>query len=170
MLKSFPGIIEDCYTKYSSHKSCTKIFILSAFGVISSRTDISPIRQNSIMLVLRDTEIKGRGIFAHQDFAKGELIETAPVIVIPKQQVKLIVKTLLLNYYFAWHGESGAIALCFASLFNHSYHPNALHIEKIAKSVIEIIAHQDIRKGQEITINYNGQVDDQSPVWFDVVE
>jgi SET domain-containing protein len=40
----------------------------------------------------------------------------------------------------------------------------------MAKSVIKIIAHQDIRKGQEITINYNGQVDDQSPVWFDVVE
>jgi SET domain-containing protein len=132
--------------------------------VISSRTDISAIRQKSMMLVFRDTGIKGRGIFAHQDFAKGELTEITPIIVIPKQQVKLIVKNVLLNYYFGWHGESGAIALGFASLFNHSYHPNALYIENIAKSVIEIIAHQDIRKGQEITINYNGQVDDQSPV------
>jgi len=122
------------------------------------------------MLVLRDTETKGRGIFAQQDFAKGDLIETSAVIVIPKQQVKLITKTVLLNYYFGWHGESGAIGLGFASLFIHSYHPNAVYIKNFAKSVIDIIAYQDIREGQEITINYNGQVDDVSPVWFDVEE
>jgi hypothetical protein len=122
------------------------------------------------MLVLRDTETKGRGIFAQQDFAKGDLIETSAVIVIPKQQIKLITKTVLLNYYFGWHGESGAIGLGFASLFNHSYHPNAVYIKNFAKSVIDIIAYQHIREGQEITINYNGQVDDVSPVWFDVEE
>jgi SET domain-containing protein len=122
------------------------------------------------MLVLRDTETKGRGIFAQQDFAKGDLIETSAVIVIPKQQIKLITKTVLLNYYFGWDGESGAIGLGFASLFNHSYHPNAVYINNFAKSVIDIIAYQDIREGQEITINYNGQVDDVSPVWFDVEE
>ncbi|MBS3025863.1 MAG: SET domain-containing protein-lysine N-methyltransferase [Dolichospermum sp. DET50] len=122
------------------------------------------------MLVLRDTETKGRGIFAQQDFAKGDLIETSAVIVIPKQQVKLITKTVLLNYYFGWHGESGAIGLGFASLFNHSYHPNAVYIKNFAKSFIDIIAYKDIRTGQEITINYNGQVDDVSPVWFDVEE
>ncbi|MEA5551167.1 SET domain-containing protein [Anabaena cylindrica UHCC 0172] len=122
------------------------------------------------MLVLRDTDSKGRGIFAQKSFAKGEVIEKAAVIVIPKQQVKLIVKTVLLNYYFGWHGESGAIALGFASLFNHSYHPNALYIKNFSKNVIEFIAHKDIRAGEEITVNYNGQVDDLSPVWFDVVE
>ena len=122
------------------------------------------------MLVLRDTETKGRGIFAQQDFAKGDLIETSAVIVIPKQQVKLITKTVLLNYYFGWHGESGAIGLGFASLFNHSYHPNAVYIKNFSKNVIDIVAHQYIREGQEITINYNGQVDDISPVWFDVEE
>ncbi|WP_016951602.1 SET domain-containing protein [Anabaena sp. PCC 7108] len=122
------------------------------------------------MLVFRDTETKGRGIFAQQDFAKGDLIERAAVIVIPKQQVKLITKTVLLNYYFGWHGESGAIGLGFASLFNHSYRPNAVYIKNFAKNVIDIVAYKYIREGQEITINYNGQVDDVSPVWFDVEE
>ena len=122
------------------------------------------------MLVFRDTDTKGRGIFAQKDFAKGDLIETSPVIVIPKQQVKLIAKTVLLNYYFGWHGESGAIGLGFASLFNHSYQPNAVYIKNFDKNIIDIIAYKYIRKGQEITINYNGQVDDISPVWFDVEE
>ncbi|MFM6104491.1 MAG: SET domain-containing protein [Sphaerospermopsis kisseleviana] len=122
------------------------------------------------MLVVRDTEIKGRGVFAQRDFELGEIIDIANVIVIPKQQVKLITHTVLCNYYFGWHGESGAIALGYASLFNHSYQPNALYVKKFDQQVIEIIAYKYIREGQEITINYNGQVDDLTPIWFDVVE
>ena len=122
------------------------------------------------MLVVRDTEIKGRGVFAQRDFELGEIIDIANVIVIPKQQVKLINHTVLCNYYFGWHGESGAIALGYASLFNHSYQPNALYVKKFDQQVIEIIAYKYIREGQEITINYNGNVDDLTPIWFDVVD
>jgi SET domain-containing protein len=122
------------------------------------------------MLVVRDTEIKGRGVFAQRDFELGEIIDIANVIVIPKQQVKLITHTVLCNYYFGWHGESGAIALGYGSLFNHSYQPNALYVKKFDQQVIEIIAYKYIREGQEITINYNGQVDDLTPIWFDVAE
>ncbi|MBE9237921.1 SET domain-containing protein-lysine N-methyltransferase [Anabaena aphanizomenioides LEGE 00250] len=122
------------------------------------------------MLVVRDTEIKGRGVFAQRDFELGEIIDIANVIVIPKQQVKLITHTVLCNYYFGWHGESGAIALGYGSLFNHSYQPNALYVKKFDQQVIEIIAYKYIREGQEITINYNGNVDDLTPIWFDVVD
>ncbi len=122
------------------------------------------------MLVVRDTVAKGRGVFAEKDFAKGELIEKACVIVIPKKQVKLILQTVLFNYYFTWQRESGAIALGLASLFNHSYHPNAVYIKNFADNWIEIIAYKDIAVGEEITVNYNGKVDDLSPIWFDVVE
>lgn len=122
------------------------------------------------MLVVRDTEIKGRGIFADRDFDQGDIIETSPVIVIPKQQVKLISQTVLVNYYFGWHGESGAVALGYASLFNHSYHPNAFYVKKFDEQIIEIIAHKYILQGQEITVNYNGKVNDSTPIWFDAVE
>jgi SET domain-containing protein len=122
------------------------------------------------MLVVRDTETKGRGVFAARDFEAGEVIDRAAVIVIPKEQVRLISQTVLFNYYFTWHGESGAIALGFASLFNHSYHPNAYYVKNFTDKVIEVIAHKYIREGQEITVNYNGIVNDSSPVWFDVEE
>ncbi|TAE58768.1 MAG: SET domain-containing protein-lysine N-methyltransferase [Nostocales cyanobacterium] len=122
------------------------------------------------MLVVRDTEIKGRGVFADRDFDQGEIIHIAPVIVVPKQQVKLIGKTVLCNYYFDWHGESCAIALGYASLFNHSYRPNAFYVKKFDEQVIEIIAHKYILQGQEITVNYNGKVDDSTPIWFDAVD
>ncbi|HLO89017.1 MAG TPA: SET domain-containing protein-lysine N-methyltransferase, partial [Nostocaceae cyanobacterium] len=82
----------------------------------------------------------------------------------------LITQTVLFNYYFTWHGESGAIALGFASLFNHSYYPNAYYVKNFTDRVIEVIAYKYIREGQEITVNYNGAVNDLSPVWFDVEE
>ncbi|MBE9054921.1 SET domain-containing protein-lysine N-methyltransferase [Sphaerospermopsis sp. LEGE 08334] len=52
----------------------------------------------------------------------------------------------------------------------NSYQPNALYVKKFDQQIIEIIAYKYIRKGQEITINYNGNVDDLTPIWFDVME
>jgi hypothetical protein len=35
---------------------------------------------------------------------------------------------------------------------------------------MKFIALRPIKKGQEITINYNGDHDSLNPVWFDVIE
>ena len=35
---------------------------------------------------------------------------------------------------------------------------------------IEFYAEADIKKDEEITINYNGDPTDKSPLWFDVLE
>jgi SET domain-containing protein len=33
---------------------------------------------------------------------------------------------------------------------------------------MSIITRREIKKGEELSINYNGEVTDKSPVWFDV--
>jgi hypothetical protein len=43
-------------------------------------------------------------------------------------------------------------------------------VKNFAKRIIEFFAYQDITMGEEITVNYNGRVDDLSPTWFDVIE
>ena len=63
------------------------------------------------MLHISDTKQKGRGVFAQKRFVKGEVIETAPVVVIPTEQVKLIDQTVLTNYYYDWENQAAAIAL-----------------------------------------------------------
>ncbi|MDB9490529.1 hypothetical protein PN478_08350 [Dolichospermum circinale CS-534/05] len=35
---------------------------------------------------------------------------------------------------------------------------------------IELIVYRNIEVGEEITANYNGSPENQSPIWFDVVE
>lgn len=113
---------------------------------------------------------KGRGVFAQKRFVQGEIIECVPVLVIPAQQWPQLEKTILYNYCYSW-GETAediAFALGFGSLYNHSYHPNAAYRKNLDTLTIEFMALRDIKPGEEVTINYNGYPEDNSPLWFDV--
>ena len=64
--------------------------------------------------------------------------------------------------------KGGAMALGTGSLYNHSFEPNAQYLRLFGEQAIEYVALHDIREGEEITINYNGDPDDDSPVWFKI--
>jgi SET domain-containing protein len=113
---------------------------------------------------------KGRGVLAGRRFAAGEVIERAPVIVVPARERPLLEKTALFDYRFAWgeREEDAAIALGFGSLYNHSFRPNARFWRFYEEREIEFTALCDIEPGEEITVNYNGAPDDAAAVWFPV--
>ncbi len=109
------------------------------------------------------------GVFATTDIKKGEIIETCPVIIVPFKDQKLIDKTHLYNYYFKWSNKNQpAIVLGWGSLYNHSYQPNARYDQKVKKRQMIFKAIKNIKKGQEIYTNYNGDPEDQSALWFKV--
>jgi uncharacterized protein len=112
----------------------------------------------------------GRGIFATRPIQKGELIHEAPVIVSPSKEYKYLKKTIMMEYVFWWGEdyEDCALALGYGSLFNHSYTPNALYKLNLKNKTVDFFAHKDIKVGEEILINYNGDPDDDEPMWFDV--
>lgn len=111
----------------------------------------------------------GRGIFAAVDLQANEIIEVCPVIEIPENQLGLLRKTELYNYFFLW-GENlkkAAICLGFGSMFNHSYSPNATCIKNFKEKTIEFVTIKEIKRGSEITVNYNhGDPNDQRPLWI----
>ena len=113
---------------------------------------------------------KGRGVFAGRRFLKGEVIERAPVLIIPAQEWSQFEKTMLYDYCYSWgdQAEDMAFALGFGSLYNHSYHPNAVYKKNLDELMIEFIALRNIEAGEEVTINYNGYPTDESPLWFEV--
>lgn len=117
---------------------------------------------------VRPVNGKGRGVFAETDIAAGRLIETAEVIVVPTLQIAALEATSLGDYYFKWGEDSraGAIALGCASLYNHSYQPNTRYVKHMDCGIIEFFALQDIKCGEEITINYHGDPDSKKGVWF----
>lgn len=114
----------------------------------------------------------GRGVFAKSDFFTGDLIEISPVIVIPASEWFLIEKTVIFNYCYAFgeFDENMALAMGFGSMFNHSYSPNARYIKKVDRQVIEFYAVREIKREEEITINYNGDPNSLDPLWFSVCE
>ncbi len=125
--------------------------------------------KSSELGVVRLPGKKGRCVCALKTIRKGDLIEQAPVLVIPSNEKYLIEQTVLWDHWFAWgHKDQDlAIALGFGSLYNHSYEPNAECYVSQRQDKLEYVALRNIEPGDEITINYNGTPDDNSPMWFD---
>jgi SET domain-containing protein len=121
-------------------------------------------------LEVRPTGGRGRGVFAQVAFPAGEIIESCPVILIPAEQWHIIEPTVLALYIYNFgpDGEHAAIALGYGSLYNHSFSPNAEYLKSWDEQLIRIRAIQDIQPGEEITVNYNGSPEDQSPMWFEL--
>ncbi len=120
-------------------------------------------------LYIGDAGKKGRGIFTKQKIAKGTLIELSPVIVIPVKDIKLIDETLLGNYIFEWGWSKRlrCLALGYVSLYNHDYSSNCEYDMDYEKKTIKIITVKPVKKGEELSINYNGKLEDKTLVWFD---
>ena len=75
---------------------------------------------------------------------------------------------LIASYVFARSAKTVGLTLGFGSLYNHSWSPNATY-EDLPGNVKHFYAVSPIKAGDEITINYNGAVDDESPVGFCVL-
>lgn len=91
---------------------------------------------------------------------------------IPDEQISDLTKTKLRDYYFAW-GEgfkTAAVCLGFPSLYNHSYKPNAKYLKLVEEGLIRFIAIKDIKRDEEILINYNGHPADRTKLWFEARE
>ncbi len=119
-------------------------------------------------IYIADSTTSGKGIFAGEDIKAGEVIEEVPVILLPEEEISDLAKTKLLDYFFAWGEklEQAAIALGYGSLYNHSYKPNAKFVENYSKNTITYSAIKDIKKEEEILINYNGDPKDLRKLWF----
>jgi uncharacterized protein len=112
----------------------------------------------------------GRGVYAKCDIKKGELIEKCPVIEIPKHDTASLRETILVTYffYFGKNKERLAVALGYGSLYNHSRKPNAKYKIIPKENMIDIIALNNIKKDDEIVINYNPAAPkNKNPLWFE---
>ncbi len=107
-----------------------------------------------------------KGVFATRDIKKGELIHRAPVLAYPNEEHKYIEKTRLADYVFEYGTNHSALLLGYGMLFNHSYEPNADYEISFENHSFDFYAYKDIKKDEEITINYNGDPDDDALLWF----
>lgn len=110
---------------------------------------------------------KGRGVVARHRLVAGSVIDRSPVVVLPREQVGEVARTVLDNYVLTWgeQRDEVAVVLGIFSLVNHAYASNADFERHPDLEEVWLRAHRDIAEGEEITIDYT---DGRTPVWFDV--
>ena len=119
-------------------------------------------------LFIAPSPLGGRGVFTAAPIPEFTLIEVCPVIVMPGSEREFIDQTALYDYYFIWgeDDELCAIALGFGSLYNHSFEPNAEYRADFEGPTLDFYALRKIEAGEEVTVNYNGDPDNEDEVWF----
>ena len=113
---------------------------------------------------------RGKGVFTSENIKSGTVLEISPVLIMEAADRIHLDKTRLHDYIFEW-GEAGkqvCMALGYVPIYNHAYLSNCTYEMDYESDSINIIAVQDILKGEELFINYNGAWNDDTPIWFDV--
>ena len=120
-------------------------------------------------LFIAPTVSMGRGVFTSEDLPAGTVVELAPVLVMSREERKLLDQTLLHDYIFEWDTDKGqcCMALGYVPVYNHSYKSNCEYEMDFAHQLISIRTVHFIKAGEELFINYNGSWDDPKPLWFD---
>lgn len=120
-------------------------------------------------LVIAPTAHMGRGVFTTEDLSEGTVIELSPVIVMQAEDRPHLDKTLLHDYIFEWGPDSRqcCMALGYIPIYNHSYNSNCEYEMDYEDQTILVRTVCPVLAGEELFINYNGNFDDERPVWFD---
>ncbi|MBS1509993.1 MAG: SET domain-containing protein-lysine N-methyltransferase [Bacteroidetes bacterium] len=122
-------------------------------------------------LYIDKTATMGKGVFTKERIAKNTVLEESPVVVMSKTDREYLDKTKLHDYIFEWGKDLSqcCMALGLVPMYNHSYNSNCEYYMDFDEETIMIKAVRNIEKGEELTINYNGDSNDATPLWFDAV-
>jgi len=118
-------------------------------------------------LFIDNTERKGRGVYTSEAIPANTVVEVSPVIVMPAADRTHLDKTLLHDYIFEWQ-EGCCMALGYIPMYNHSYKSNCEYLMDYGDGTMLIKTVRPVKKGEELTINYNGDWNNGKKVWFDV--
>lgn len=123
-------------------------------------------------LVPGDTQEKGRGIFTREELSAETVVECSPVIVMDGEARKLLDQTRLHDYIFEWLPDGQSLccmAMGYLPLYNHSFTSNCEYFMDYSSETMSIKTVRHIKAGEELTINYNGDWDDATALWFDAL-
>ena len=119
-------------------------------------------------LFIAPAEKMGKGVFTSERLDAATIIEIAPVIVMSKEERRLLDKTTLHDYIFEWGNDKKqcCMALAYVPMYNHSYKSNCEYEMDFDEQLISIKTVRFIKEGEELLINYNGDWNDATPLWF----
>ncbi len=122
------------------------------------------------VLFIAPADHRGRGVFTSEDIDEGVMVEISPVIVMSMDERKLLDQTLLHDYIFEWgeNKDQCCMAMGYVPVYNHSYESNCEYGMDYEQQQIGITTVRPVKAGEELLVNYNGDWNDETPLWFDV--
>ena len=133
----------------------------------AGHTLISTQRGDGLAAVeIRQTAARGRGVFAASRIARGDLLERAPCILVPKREYEQHARHTAFEHYLftARASRNSLLALGIGSLFNHASRPNVDYRVHEETLTIEYFAARDVPAGEELCIYYGPD----EALWFAV--
>jgi hypothetical protein len=102
-------------------------------------------------VIIKDSKLGGRGVFANTIYKKNDIIEICPAVLSNKN----IINGRLRDYIFGHNKDASKclIAFGYISIYNHQDSPNSIW-NVINDKQIKLTALRDIKKGEEITVSY----------------
>jgi len=121
------------------------------------------------VLYIASSAGKGRGVYTAAAIPADTIVEISPVIVMSATERLLLDQTKLHDYIFVWGAEENqcCMALGYIAVYNHSYEANCEYNMDFGRELMEIKTMRDIAAGEELYINYNGDWNNETPVWFE---
>jgi len=122
---------------------------------------------------IQHTNEKGNGVYTSVALPKSTIVEISPVIVMTADERILLDQTLLHDYIFEWGADGEELMCCMAqgyiSVYNHSPASNCEYFMDYDAKTIMVKTMRDVLAGDELTVNYNGDWNNDKPVWFETI-
>jgi SET domain-containing protein len=107
-------------------------------------------------LYLKKTKGKGWGVFCKRKIPRGKVFEVAPIIYMPRRFCRRMSHTPVDSYRFEFWGDTTAIVLGYASVYNHSQKgANCEYNINRRSKTYSFYATKDIPAHTEILHDYN---------------
>jgi len=114
-------------------------------------------------IIIKQSTIHGRGVFANQDIQEGEIVERCPTIALgfrsryhsdPQIYRYLYGQPMCPCNECKTHGFIFHMVLGYGMIYNHQDNANTTWKFDYANSIADVIANRDIKKGDEIFVDY----------------
>ena len=115
-------------------------------------------------IVIKKSPGKGRGAFATRRIKKGEIVETAPVVLYEQIRVEKAKKwssaEIVMQQYHNWSEWGGedspltCMVLGYGAMYNHSAEPNIVAQRNFEDLTLSFVALKKIKRGEELCHYY----------------
>lgn len=113
-----------------------------------------------------DSPLGGRGVFAAEAMALGEVVEVAPVIVLPAEERQLLESSSLRDHWYGWNDDGDmAVAFGHASFYNHADDPTCEYDAHEVLDALVLRLRRAVAADEELTIDYTGGGVEE--LWFE---